>query len=266
VLGSLSICGCANFIDDVTSVPHEGGFFARARHRFQVVFNPPDPLEVLAHSSDNDLRARALRKLPDKMEKQEAIHMLSAVAQDDKEHRLCRLAAVETLSGYDDPQVGEALLTAFYAPANSRNDHPQAAIVRIAVIEALGKVSQPTAIKDPRTGKDVIATLSEAVARDPIRDVRMAAARSLANFRDHRATQALVAVIREEEQKPGLTQDVALRREANLALQEITGQDLKAESTAWEQYLRQSPAPDSRLATGERTGNVPNFVVTPGSL
>jgi hypothetical protein len=62
---------------------------------------------------------------------------------------------------------------------------------------------------------------------------RIYAARALAHFRQYQAAEALVSVLRTE-------QDVALRDRATESLRDITGQDLPPNAQAWSDFLHKS--------------------------
>jgi HEAT repeat protein len=84
-------------------------------------------------------------------------------------------------------------------------------------------------------------TLAEVVARDPSRDVRIAAADGLGNFQSYQATSALVKILKEDR-------DVALRFQAAESLKQITGKDLPPQADQWEAYLQQKNAgPDQQI-------------------
>ena len=96
---------------------------------------------------------------------------------------------------------------------------------------ALASTGDPTSVK----------TLSEALARDPAMEVRVAAAQGLGNVPNTQSTEALVRILREEK-------DVGLRFHASASLQKITGRELPPSAPEWEQYLRSRPATaDGRL-------------------
>lgn len=216
---ALGLAGCANFWDDVTAVN---------AYRWQLLFDRTPPLTVLAESKDGDLRARAIRALKEPLEHggtqqdQDMMMELLASAARTEPQTVSRLAAVEKLGEFKDPRASKAVIEAFYERNNFSNKDP---VVRIAALKSLAKIGDPAAVE----------TLTEALARDPDRDVRLTAADGLGRFQNYQATQALVRVLKEEK-------DVALRHQATESLQQITGQDLPPKAEAWEAFLQQAPA------------------------
>jgi HEAT repeat protein len=233
VLLGLSLSGCTNFVDDVTAVSPEGGFWNNLRYRRELIFSRPAPLDVLAKSQDGDMRARAYRALQEPRphggsdEDQTRMIELLATAAKSERDLICRLAATEKLGEFKDGRAHQALSDAFYAPANFQCQDP---VVRVAAIQGMAKVSDPAAAQ----------TLAEAVARDPARDVRLAAAEGLGRFQSYQATTALVKVLKEEK-------DVALRYQAAESLKQITGKDLPPQADQWEQYIQGRTGPDQQI-------------------
>lgn len=229
-----ALSGCSHFMDDATAVSPEGGFWNNMRYRRELLFNRPPPLEVLAQSQDGDLRARAFRALEEPKahggSEQDQARMIELLATAAKSERdlICRLAATEKLGEFKDPRVQPALNEAFYAAANFKAKDP---VVRVAAVQSMAKVGDPAAAQ----------TLTEAMARDPARDVRMAAAIGLGKFQSYQATTALVKVLHDEK-------DVALRYQAAQSLKQITGKDLPPQADQWDAYLQQKGVgPDQQI-------------------
>jgi hypothetical protein len=227
---SLSLGGCAQFIDDCTAVSPQGDFMSNMHFRYNLLFHRPPPMEVLASSQDGDERALAYRRLRiPGGNSEEQTQVLSILAKAAREERdlVCRLAATEKLGESDDPRVIQAVADAFYAPANATD---QGMVVRVAAVNALAQLGNPESAQ----------LLADAAAKDPQRDVRMAALKGLGQFQGQQATNTLVQVLKEEK-------DVAMRFTANASLQKITGRELPPEADQWEQYFQnpaQFPAPE----------------------
>ena len=230
---SLSLSGCASFWDDITAHSPQGGFGNDLNYRMNLIFfSRQDPIQVLAESQDGDLRRRAYLALKydgDAQKKELVARLLIEGAKDDKD-LICRLAAVERLAEIPEPRASQALVDAFYAPANVGEKNP---VVRVAAVKSLGKRKEPQGLQ----------LLGEALVRDPSTEVRVAAARALSDYRDGSSTEVLVRALREEK-------DLAVRYEATASLQKITGRDLPANAAEWEQHL-QSPQPPDRSLTRE---------------
>ena len=88
--------------------------------------------------------------------------------------------------------------------------------------------------------------LSDVLKTEDNDDVRLAATRSLAACRGPVATQALLAVLQEN--------DPALQYRAGVALEEITGQSFGTDFAAWERYLQGQPAALEATSVAERDG------------
>jgi hypothetical protein len=241
ILVLLSLAGCASSSwDDATAVSPTGKFADTVALRFHLLFHKIDPMQTLAESTDGDLRARAYRMLKEPKQtggnEQEQAHLLEVLAAAAKTEKqtICRLAAVEKLGEFQDPRAVKALTDAFYAPANFSDKQP---VVRMACLTSLGRTGDASGLE----------TLTEAALRDPSMDVRIAAAQALGNFKDYQAPQALVEILKQEK-------NGALRHQAAESLQQITGKDLPADATAWEDFLRNptQPPPERKLARPNR--------------
>jgi hypothetical protein len=69
-------------------------------------------------------------------------------------------------------------------------------------------------------------------------DERIAAAHALGHFKNYQATEALVGVLRTD-------QDVALRQRTNESLQTVTGKDFPADAQVWAEFLHQPGNPNA---------------------
>jgi len=232
----LSSCGCAGFWDDVTSRDFSLNTF----------FNKPNPLVVLHDSTDGDQRARALKALREPrqyggtdLEQNAVVKILVAAASTEKQP-LCRLAAIQALGHFKDARAVEGLTAAFY---NAGSFMPEtAAMIRAQALTALGETRNPAAVEllarvvkePPAEGPDADKQLSI--------DVRVAAARALANFSQTQATEALLHVLKTER-------DVAMRDCAHKSLQVATGKDLPEDDRQWEATLH--PAGNQSVAVDQ---------------
>jgi HEAT repeat protein len=235
----MSLSGCANFWDDVTS----RDFTVKG------IFTPPNPFLVLRDSQDGDKRARALRSLREPKEKggtdqdQEAVVKILTAAAASEKQPLCRLAAIQALSTFKDPRAVEALTQAFYNASAFAPD--TAAIIRCQALSALGKTKNPAAVEllarvvhePPAEGTDL--------ERQQTVDVRIAAARALGNFNQPQANDALLQVLKTEK-------DVALRDRAAESLQASTGKKLPPEAKSWEEALHPQPQPQNQELTADQ--------------
>ncbi|HEV3258779.1 MAG TPA: HEAT repeat domain-containing protein [Gemmataceae bacterium] len=255
-LSSLSLCGCVDLWEEVTS------------HDFTVkgLFVTPNPLVVLRDSNDGDKRAKALLALREPKrhggsdKDQEAILQILARAASNERQPLCRLAAIESLGQFKDPRAVKGLEDAFYNANNFANlaragtnpadtfynapgISPEMPVrIQCQALAALGETGNPAAVQ-----------LLTRVVREPhgegaeqdrqqVLDVRMAAARALAKFNQPQATEALVYVLQNDR-------DVALRERATESLQASTGKKLPADAKAWEAALNRPGASDVHVAS-----------------
>jgi HEAT repeat protein len=218
------LSGCGHFWEDLM----QGDFNP------DTLFHQPDPLVVLRDSKEGDKRARALDELTEPLarggsqqEQDLIVKVLSAAATSD-EQALCRLAAIDALRHFRDPRAVQALEQAYYRAGFFNPE--TATVIRCQALQALGDTGNPEAIK----------TLVRVAGEPPVEgpeqekqqklDERIAAVRALGKFPQAAATQALVQVLRSE-------QDVALRVRAHDALQVATGQRLPPDAQAWADYL-----------------------------
>lgn len=225
VLYCLGICGCATW-DDITS----------REFKVKNLFAQPDPYVVLRESTDGDARAKAMRRLKEpsrhggSAEEQDAAVMLLTRAASTDSRALCRLAAIGTLADYKDPRAVAGLKDAFYQATAFPPE--MATRIQCQSLAALGKTKNPEALEllviavkqPPAEGADL--------EKQQVMDVRVAAARALANFRDPQVTDTLVQVMRTDK-------DIALRDRAHESLVATTGKDLPPTAKAWEDYIQQ---------------------------
>lgn len=221
------LAGCGHFWEDVTSRSQEPGVWNNVQYRWNLVFNRPEPLQVLASSTDGDMRRRALEDLelesgwwkkkddPDLM-----FRVLSTSALKERD-LICRAMAVEKLAQLKDPRVNDVLVECYKSPLNQDVNLPA---VKIAVVRALGKRGEAAGIE----------TVLQALKSDNPPDLRQAAVESLGSIKNDQAASELVRVLREDK-------DVSLKYRAYLSLQHLTGRsDIPPKADAWESQFRQA--------------------------
>jgi HEAT repeat protein len=224
----LALCGCAGLWDEVTSKDF----------KVSMLFVKPNPLVVLRDSTDGDQRARALRALHEPKQEggtdaeQDAIVKILTTAASTEKQPLCRMAAIETLGHFKDPRAVDGLKEAFFNASAFAAQPEIVTLLRCQTLTALGETKNPAAVD----------LLVRAVRQPPAdgpeqdkqqtMDLRIAAARALANFNTFPATEALVAVLQTEK-------DVALRDRAHEALQLATGRELPPDAKAWDDLIHQ---------------------------
>jgi hypothetical protein len=268
-LATCGLSGCAGTYDLVTSQQFKD-------RPFHTLFHRDDPMEVLETVEEGDDRVRAMRDVKEPKQgggtaadQDRLIAILQAGATTDR-RPLCRLAAVDALSRFEDPRVGPILIAAYRnAPYDAPPVPGQPAPVTPAgafagvkgavsnftpdtvttiqchVLTALGKHRSVDGLKllvgvvSARSGaKPAVQPAGGVSAADtPFTsetdrlDVRLAAIRALGQYENEpTAVQALVAILRDEK-------DVALRGRAHESLVTITGQDLEPDAKAWTEWL-----------------------------
>jgi hypothetical protein len=229
----LSGSGCTQyFLEDLTSHSPEGGFWNDTRHRMKLLFTPMNPYEVLQHSTDGDMRARAYRVVKEQggimggdQESQNKLLFLMMKGAREEKDSICRLAALERLGEFKDPRVKRFFLESMNdkKPVLYADPDP---LVRAKALETLAHFDDPT----------VVPTLARAM-NDPHPDASLVAIREMKRFRTPEATAALLDRLRTEEARKVRERNVALQHEIGDSLQAMTGQKLPPKAQAWEEYL-----------------------------
>jgi HEAT repeat protein len=243
-----SAAGCATW-DEITSKDFH----------WKEVFHKKDPMAILEKDPDGDHRAWALRTLKEPLqnggnsqEQDRVVTLLVNCATGDQQ-ALCRLAAIETLSGFRDPRAAEGLTNAYYR-ASSFNPET-AAILKCQTLEALGKTGQEGAVELlVKVLREPPVEGSEADKQQKT-DERIVAARALAHFPNYQATEALVGVLR-------IDRDIALRNRARESLVALTGKDFPADAQPWDEYLHR---PGNHDAFAEKPGLFDKFLRLTGA-
>jgi len=230
-LAACPLCGCAGFWDEVTS----------RDFKFKDMFKPPpDPLWVIRNSPDGDKKSKALGSLKEPLQnggsQQEQDLIVKLLVQNaiSDSQPLCRLAAISSLQHFKDSRAAPALIDAYERSASFQRDRPEVMeTIQEQALQALGVNGNPIALNllvgilkaPPGTGP----------SGDKQNDLnqRICAARALAYFPQYQAAEALVSVLRSE-------QDVALRDRATESLRELTGQELPGNAEVWAEFLHKS--------------------------
>ena len=237
VLVTVASTGCAYFWEDITAHSPEGGFVNDWKYRFRLLFQPPSPLEVLAHSKDGDFRARAYRQLKEpsqhggsEEEQQKFLEGLIWGAKNEPD-AIARMAAIERLARCQDPRAREF----FFNVEQSKEPvlyYDRDVYVQIAALQAVATLQDPRAVP----------ILAKAAQFGPTLEVRLAAIRGLKNYPSQQTASILVEILRDEERKPLPQRQVALQHEVRQQLVALTGKDFPAESQVWADYLAQNPS------------------------
>lgn len=231
----LSVCcyacsGCSHFGDDFTAYNPEGKWYDLG-YKLDLAWNQGGPpLEVLAKSTDGDLRRRALLRLTEPsnpQDRQQYITILASAARTERD-AVCRMTAVQVLGAYKDPAATQALIAAYQVPSNSTDKN---GMVQVAIVDMLGKRKDPAAMETLITALD---------PKNP-EDLRAMAAHSLGRYPDYKSAETLLASLKQER-------STAVRMEVHQSLVKITGKDLPADAAAWEQAFQQAAQKGEPLA------------------
>ncbi len=235
-------------------------------YSFKATFNPPDPLQELGNgANEGGKRARALGRIKEPAqnkgsEEQQklALTYLSRAAREDQQ-AICRLEAIRTLSTFRDPRAVQPVVDAYYAADGFAPE--TRSIIRMQAMRALGEIGKD----DPQAlellvrvvqAPPVEAGKSSEDEKQQYTDERTTAARALGHFKNYRATEALVTVLKTDR-------DEALRDAAHESLVAVTGKKLPKDAAAWEQMLNNPSAPrDRAIAGGDRVKIMPPIIRT----
>lgn len=264
ILGSLALfggIGCASFWDSVTSRKFRSKLTSEP---IKTLFVTPEPMGVLQSSDDAEERAAALRALREPSqqgagpeEQQRVMHQLTKAATSDK-HALCRIAAVQTLGRFRDPEAVDVLVAAYtqleQTPSGNANDRlneftqvdetsllPEVACaVQCEALNSLGQIGSPEALsfllKVATTPARASAGENE---RRAVHDKRVSALRALQTHRGHQPSIAAIEQILRSER------DIALRHVASEAYRQLTGSAPSEELTRMPALPVSPPTPST---------------------
>jgi HEAT repeat protein len=163
------------------------------------------------------------------VEKERVASELSRALADDP-CSIYRAEAVRTLGALGTPAATEGLQRAL---------GDKEASVRIAACRAWGQ----------RGGQESLDALSRVLGKDADVDVRTAAARELASFKDPAVIPALGLALDDP--------DPALQYQVVESLEEVTGKDFGNSVPAWRQYVRDGTVqPREEISIAERLRNL----------
>jgi HEAT repeat protein len=169
-------------------------------------------------------RLRGLRNRADRLE---------AAEQERISHEL-----VESLRNEDNPALRREMVLAL----GKLKTETAAAGLREALVDSEPEMRVAACVAwRERGGAEALERLSAAVGSDTDIDVRLAAARSLAGFRDPTAVRALGTAL--DDPNP------ALQHQAVESLRVVTGRDLGGDVAAWRDFARGNPPPAAPAAS-----------------
>jgi HEAT repeat protein len=214
-----SASGCVNFWDDITS---------RDFKIKSLWTKPPPPMEIIEHSDDSALRAKALVKLKEPLssggsnEEQEFyLHKLTTAAKEDREP-LCRLAAIRALGSYKDPRAVRALEDVYQQSRLPFNQDFNSMIRQqaLASLEMNGdEETRHLLIRVARQPGPSNEGGQAQADRQQTQDEKLIAIRALGRYKQQDCIDTLVFILKKES-------DIALRDRAYDSLVQITGRKL----------------------------------------
>jgi HEAT repeat protein len=247
------VLGCHVTWDDVTS----------RDFKFQDLYtDPPPPLVVLKDSKDGNKRGKAYSQLTEpnrnggKPEDQDSVLGILATGAKTESSYYARLQAMRKLGEFKDRRAAPALIEAYFAadslsPSDTREQSLRLiSLFRCEVLRGLGNNGSPEAVE---LLTKVLTQPAPDKKEKPLKigmvlDERLAAARALSHFPQYNSTEALLSVLKTE-------QDVALRDCVGESLQTCTGKKLPPDYPAWEDYLHHQPGPkDGEAVAGSKKG------------
>jgi len=267
ILGVLLLgsCGCANFVDQVTD----------RQFKFKDLWSrPPDPLTVLAESSDAAKRGQALANLHNpllhggtqEMHDRYLDILITKATKNpppkgpdpanpwpsgidpDLLQPLIRLGAIRALGEYTDERAAKALEEVYwgYTKLNGLSTGASAGTLPF-VPEMNSKIKMQALAALEKTGSPVARHLfiTQVLTPGPAEattgqdssqtiDEKLACLRGLARFRDNEVLATLVRVLETEK-------NIAVRDRAHMSLKAITGKNLPQDAIAWRNLVQNSP-------------------------
>jgi HEAT repeat protein len=274
----LAAAGCANTWDTLSS--------RRFRDKpMETLFSKEDPMVALRNNGEGDDRIRAMHAIQEPKrnggsdaQQDELVQILGRTATEDKA-ALCRLAAIDALSRFEDPRVPPILVTAY---RNATIEEPQSAANAASEsgIEQVGLRRRHIAAPPSTFAPEIVTAIQcrslEALGatHSPaglamLCDIASKPAKPLAKETDANKGDLInpfgdgvdeekvrVAAVRALGSFTGDQQamlvligllknekDVVVRSRAHEALMKITGQNLPATADVWEAWLRQGAPP-----------------------
>jgi hypothetical protein len=228
---------------------------------FGSLFVATNPLVVLRDSTDGRARAEALRSLREPKqrggtdEEQTLVVEVLTKAAWNEHYVFCRLAAINSLRHFKDPRAVEGLKEAYYRATSFPPD--TATVIKCQALSALGDTGQPAAVELlVKVLREPPVEGSETEKQQKM-DERIAAARALGHFKHYEATEALVNVLKSEN-------DVALRDRVTESLQSATGKDFPADYQAWAEYLHQAGSGDTAVVENKGPKKFLDIILTGG--
>lgn len=218
---------------------------AAVRQIFEPQRSPQENLRLALLEIDPDVRRGAVARVAssDDHARDWAVRGFAAIALMDSDSQ-ARCVAIRGLARGGDAAAVETLLKILnfrdYPPGEVR---PPDDNTRWDAVEGLAQLSRRGCITAEQ-GPSVVAALLDRLSQDSSRDVRIAAARGLACYRQEPVVEALIQALRDE--------DFALVHTCESSLATLTGVTHDCDAYAWRQWLEAN-----REALFAQTGALP---------
>lgn len=182
------------------------------------------------------------------------MQLLTETATNDQQ-ALCRIAAIDTLGRFEDPRAVQALVDSYYRAGTFPPE--TAVLIRCQALRAMGETHNPAAIDHLALVVREPAVEGSEEEKQQALDIRLAAARTLGNFNQAKAAEALAGVMQSER-------DVALRDRVRDSLQACTGQRIPDDFQNWNGLVQEQQQGEA-LAGAERRSRVSTVGFTVGT-
>lgn len=166
-------------------------------------------------------------------DREDAFHVLDAVARTDPAIQI-RCIAIRTLARYDDARPIGTLLTVLQAKNTTDQALPPDDDLRWETVSALATLADK-GVMDESQSKLVCPVLTKLLETDPSRNVRIVAAKALAEFKDQQVLLPLIRSLRNE--------DFGIADRAEQSLIALTGVTHYYDADAWEAWVAQTKDP-----------------------
>jgi len=166
-------------------------------------------------------------------DREDAFHVLDAVARTDPVIQI-RCIAIRAFARYDDARPVGTLLTVLQAKNPSEHALPPNDDLRWETASVLAALARKGVMNE--TQRDLVRPiLVKLLETDPSRNVRIVAAKALAEFKDPQVLLPLIRSLRNE--------DFAIADRAERSLIALTGVTHYYDADAWETWVAQAEDP-----------------------